>query len=432
MAEQFFAPSSTQQPRSTSPAPAVTANQAAASTPVDDFAPLPPARTTATAAATNEADDVLAEYNAALAADPSLRSAAQISEWEDYDTLIAKHPELMAPVVVTRKEKTFYKSKDKWDCGHEGPEVTTDIETEDDEVGILINECRGLCPKCLDPTKNPALKREAVVDGKVYYMSKDKWECGHEGEETRTDIEKDPRGELSVLINEMRGICPKCMEKWHKLDSKDDNDGVERRGPSCGPAGRISSLPTYDEAREEEGQLGTDDTADQLRTQIGLLDLDDGPTKGKGVQGALTPGASVAAGASSSASGLAPKVSPADGDMAHDIKPNKPPDFIDDDNYNRGNEGHGYQDDNEGYYDKDGRYHYYEDEEEDDVDDTAPKAKTEARPRERQFVETVLEDVDDFEDLPGPAPAKPDTAVLSGSGICDKVYVVVEQKKAGQ
>ncbi|EEQ92540.1 uncharacterized protein BDCG_07660 [Blastomyces dermatitidis ER-3] len=242
------------------------------------------------------ADDVLAEYNAALAADPSLRSATPNQEWEDYETILAQNPELMAPIVAN-KTNIFYTSKNKWECGHEGPEMPTDIEKEtddDDDDGrestTLINECRGLCPDCLDPDTNPALHKETIVDGKVFYMSKDKWECGHEGEEIRTDIEQDSldiqADKPSVLINEVKGICPTCMDKWHKLESGDGEDGGdERGGPSAGPAGTASSNPpTYDEALEANGQYDQDDEEDRLIFQVGLLDLDDGPTKGKNAE----------------------------------------------------------------------------------------------------------------------------------------------------
>ncbi|PGG98367.1 hypothetical protein GX51_06854 [Blastomyces parvus] len=250
------------------------------------------------------ADDVLAEYNAALAADPSLRSATPQAEWEDYETILAQNPELLA-AVVTDKTKTFYTSKNKWECGHEGPEIPTDIEKEpgDDDGGnsaTLITECQGLCPHCLDPETNPALQKETIVDGKVFYMSKDKWECGHAGDEILTDIEKDPldiqAGKPSVLINEMKGICPTCMEKWHKLETGDGDDGGELGGPSSGPAGGgSSSPPTYDEALEADGpydQVDEEEGEDRLAFQVGLLDLDDGPSKGKNAERDHSPAGS--------------------------------------------------------------------------------------------------------------------------------------------
>ncbi|OJD25362.1 hypothetical protein ACJ73_03264 [Blastomyces percursus] len=244
------------------------------------------------------ADDVLEEYKATLAADPSLRSATPNPEWEDYETMLAQKPELMAPVVAN-KTKTFYIFKNKWDCGHEGPEMPTDIEreTNDDDDGgesaTLIDACRGLCPDCLDPDTNPALQNETIVDGKVFYMSKDTRECGHEGEEIRTDIEKDlldiQAGKPSVLISEVKGICPTCMDKWYKLETRDGENGGDERGiPSSGPAGTASSnLPTYDEALEADGQYDQDgekEGEDRLVFQVGFLDLDNGPTKGKGAE----------------------------------------------------------------------------------------------------------------------------------------------------
>ncbi|EGC49549.1 conserved hypothetical protein [Histoplasma capsulatum var. duboisii H88] len=246
-----------------------------------------------TAVVEDVVDDVLAEYNAALAADPSLRSAAPDPEWEDYESILAKNPELMAPAMADRP-KTFFVSKNKWECNHEGPEMPTDIENEtaadgeDEGPATLVNECRGLCPSCLDPNTNPALKNETIIDGKVFYISKNKWECGHESDETRTDIEKDPldiqSNKPSVLISEVRGICPTCMDRWHRLETGDVDGGAEDDGPASCP----SSPPTYDEALEADTQYddhnGDEEEADRLVAHVGLLDLDDGPTEGRTIE----------------------------------------------------------------------------------------------------------------------------------------------------
>ncbi|KKZ68174.1 hypothetical protein EMCG_06134 [[Emmonsia] crescens] len=327
-------------------------------------------------------DDVLAEYNAALAANPSLQSNAPNPEWEDYETIIAKNPELMAPVLAD-KTKAFYKSKDKWECGHESPEIPTDIEKESndgdgEESDILINECRGLCSNCLDPNTNPALKNETVVDGKVIYMSKNKWECGHEGDETRTDIEKDPldiqSGKPSILINEVRGICPICMDKWHKLESGDRDGGAERGGPSSDPAGIVSSSPpTYDEALETDGQYGQDDE-DCLVAQVGLLDLDDGTAKGKGIE--RPPGVDSTADESASQGRVE--------DLRYEARTHEARDDVADDDgcYNDN------RDDENGYYDKDDTLHYYKDEGESNGD--TPKIEVEIDPNAKVTVEVEV------------------------------------------
>lgn len=190
----------------------------------------------------------------------------------------------MAPA-VTDRPKTFFVSKNKWECNHEGPEMPTDIEKETAVDGegeapvTLVNECRGLCPSCLDPNTNSALKNETIIDGKVFYISKNKWECGHEGDETRTDIEKDPldiqSNKPSVLISEGRGICPTCMDRWHRLETGDVDRGAEHDSPASVP----SRPPSYDETLEADiqydGQNGDEEEADRLVAHVGLLDLDD-------------------------------------------------------------------------------------------------------------------------------------------------------------
>ncbi|KAK2806758.1 hypothetical protein FQN50_005759 [Emmonsiellopsis sp. PD_5] len=292
----------------------------------------------ATSSAKDEEADILAELNAALAADPSLGAVAPKSqpEWEDYETLIANNPELMASV-STKGETTFFKSKDVWECGHEGPETETEIErdSQDDGSGVLINEVRGLCARCLDPKTNPALKDSVVVDGKIFYKSKDKFECGHEGPETLTDIELDPRDigpdTVLVLVNESRGICPTCKEKWTKLEAAADSDGEQPGGPSSGPSGLAAPLPTYDEAWENnEPPPRSDSPFDGMHTQLGLLDLDDGPAKGKVAGGTQSP----------------PDWSGPEEERAATRATR---------------ENDRYDDDEEGYYDDDGRYHYYDD-----------------------------------------------------------------------
>ncbi|EEP76210.1 predicted protein [Uncinocarpus reesii 1704] len=160
-------------------------------------------------------DSILRELNAAIAANPELRAPAPKpaeGEWEDFDRLLAENPEFAAPVAASSGRKEYYKTKTHW-------------------------------------------------------------ECGHEGEETKTDIERDPNdGTPELLINEARGICDKCMEKWVNLENAGD---MELGGSSSGPVGP----PTYDQAQTSD-ELEVEDDDEGLRPRP-LFDIDDGPDKGK-------------------------------------------------------------------------------------------------------------------------------------------------------
>lgn len=95
---------------------------------------------------------VIAELEAAMAANPDLRPVTpQPAEWEDYDTILAQNPEIANPVPGRKKE--FYLSKDRWECGHEGDPVETVIERDVSEDGgssaILVNDIRGICEACM-------------------------------------------------------------------------------------------------------------------------------------------------------------------------------------------------------------------------------------------------------------------------------------------
>lgn len=152
------------------------------------LSPNAPAITTT---APDDEASVLSELQAAIDADPSLRAATPQprDEWEDYEKLLSQNPEIAKPVPGRKKE---------------------------------------------------------------YYMSKDKWECGHEGEAKQTDIElesgtsDEESGEMPILINDVRGICPTCMEKWTNLES----GGGSSRNPA-GVGG--SGLPSYDQVQEDGG-----------------------------------------------------------------------------------------------------------------------------------------------------------------------------------
>ncbi|KAF3484381.1 uncharacterized protein GIQ15_03705 [Arthroderma uncinatum] len=152
----------------------------------------------------------IAELEAAIAANPDLRPVTpQPAEWEDYDTILAQNPEIANPVPGRKKE--FYMSKDRWECGHEGDPVVTTIEHD---------ASQGDAP--------------------------------------------------AILINDVRGICEKCMDKWRKLESSGHQSAVAASSSSSGPA-HGPGLPSYEQAWE-----GSDTAAASARqTPLPLLDLDD-------------------------------------------------------------------------------------------------------------------------------------------------------------
>ncbi|KAI1933734.1 hypothetical protein LOZ66_006379 [Ophidiomyces ophidiicola] len=169
--------------------------------------------------ATEEDESILRELQEALEANPELRAPTPRpvdTEWQDFDRLVAENPEFGAPVSVASKP----------------------IE---------------------------------------YYLSKDRWECGHEGEESQTDIERDPfDGTPKTLTNDVKGICEKCMEKWVKLESSSVSGIEDLGGSSCGPAGP----PAYDQLSQSI-QKFAEDHGDDHDEPHGLLDVDSTPGKGK-------------------------------------------------------------------------------------------------------------------------------------------------------
>lgn len=183
----------------------------------------------------DEEASILAELEAAMAANPSLKAdnpTPTSAQWEDYEDAIANNPDFAAPVAGTNREKKFYSLKEKWECGHEGEPYQTAIERDgsDDEDALLISD--------------------------------------------------------------IRGICPACMDKWTKLEARDEGAA----GGSAGPPG----LPTYDQTWDDVGKANTktpgdlsdDDGLPSSRTRFGretnLSDHDEGPSKGKGAANAPT------------------------------------------------------------------------------------------------------------------------------------------------
>ncbi|KAM5436364.1 hypothetical protein MferCBS31731_005855 [Microsporum ferrugineum] len=154
------------------------------------------------AAAEDDGAAVIAELEAAMAANPGLRPVTpQLAEWEDYDTILAQNPDIANPVPGRKKE---------------------------------------------------------------FFLSKDRWECGHEGDPVETAIERDAsRGdEPTILVNDVRGICGACMDKWRRLESGGPQPAAQNSLSSSG-------LPSYDQAWEASG------SAAPSRAPGLLLDLDD-------------------------------------------------------------------------------------------------------------------------------------------------------------
>ncbi|GBF65181.1 hypothetical protein TMEN_7898 [Trichophyton mentagrophytes] len=109
-------------------------------------------QTSASRVSDDDGAAVIAELEAAMAANPDLRPVPpRPAEWEDYDTILAQNPEIANPVPGRKKE--FYLSKDRWECGHEGDPVETAIERDASEDGgssaILVNDIRGICEACM-------------------------------------------------------------------------------------------------------------------------------------------------------------------------------------------------------------------------------------------------------------------------------------------
>lgn len=176
---------------------------------------------------------ILAELEAAIASNPALKAENPGStepQWEDYEEALAKNPDFAAPVATSNREKKYYFLKEKWECGHEGTPYQTAIERDSG----------------------------------------------------------DDNDEDALLISDIKGICPACMEKWTKLE-----EGVQdAAGGSSGPPG----LPSYsqswetDHAKDHAKLPGPGDLPDDVgppssRSIFGretnLGDHDESPAKGK-------------------------------------------------------------------------------------------------------------------------------------------------------
>ncbi|EFQ96819.1 hypothetical protein MGYG_08742 [Nannizzia gypsea CBS 118893] len=151
-----------------------------------------------------------AELEAAIVANPDLRPVTpQFAEWEDYDTILAQNPDIANPVPGRKKE--FYLSKDRWECGHEEEPVQTAIERNVSEGG-------------------------------------------------------GSNAEPAILINDIRGICEACMAKWRRLETAGPQPDAP--GPSSATA-TPRGLPLYTPSWERPGvnsgpPLELDDSDDEF------------------------------------------------------------------------------------------------------------------------------------------------------------------------
>lgn len=183
----------------------------------------------------DSANAAIAEVEAAIKANPELRGKTPPpqhgDQWEDYERVLTERPELAQPVAASNPATAFYYSKDMWECGHSSEPARTGIE------------------------------REAV-----------------EGEKDGIDLATGHIHPAAILTNEIRGICPKCMEKW----SGPSAGGVQDRGGSSrNPAG----LPEYSQPPPQPPPPFSDFDDDfgepGLNRDMGTLDVDEGPGKGK-------------------------------------------------------------------------------------------------------------------------------------------------------
>lgn len=181
----------------------------------------------------DEEASVLAELEAAIAADPSLKAENPKSagaQWEDYEDAIAKNPDFAAPV-ATNREKKYYSLKEKWECGHEGKPYVTAIE------------------------------RDGGVDDKD-----------------------------ALLVSDIKGICPACMAKWNKLEQRDEGSaggsGLPAYSESWNDHGKNRTTTiTNTTTTKTFGELSDDDEPASSRRfgrETNLTEHDEGPSKGKG------------------------------------------------------------------------------------------------------------------------------------------------------
>ncbi|KAL1954227.1 hypothetical protein VTO42DRAFT_1507 [Malbranchea cinnamomea] len=185
--------------------------------------------------ASDSGDSAIAELEAALRANPDLRAKTPPprEEWEDFEKLVRENPQLAAPVHKAKPATAFYWSKDKWQCGHEGEPTKTDVE------------------------------REAV-----------------EGEQDGKDPATGNFLPEALLTNEIRGICSKCMEKWVLPSVKTVVEGGSSRDPADLPVAKPLPPDVLDVDKDED---------DKLNTRVRALEIDDGPQKGKHPEGTSPP-----------------------------------------------------------------------------------------------------------------------------------------------
>lgn len=204
-------------------------------------------------AAADDSDTAIAELNRALEANPDLRGKTPRppkDEWEDFDKLLAENPELAAPVPSTKPGATaFYYSKDKWDCEHDGEPAKTEIERlpidgEQDgknpetgeyyEDAILVNAIRGICPKCLNKWTVPG----GDEAGEQHQ---------HQHQHEQASSSRDP---ADFPIAEP---LPKCV-----LDIDRDDDDIDSSGGVAGVNRGMSMLEIDDSPDKNKSPPGPD------------------------------------------------------------------------------------------------------------------------------------------------------------------------------
>lgn len=178
-------------------------------------------------------DSVLTELNAAIAADQNLRASTPQSEaeWEDLDHILAENLELAA--LVPLKIKQSYSSQTKWECGHESKPVGTDIEAD---VPL--------------------------------------------GAQSTTTGDSGGGWERSMLVDDVKGICPDCMEQWKKYEAGYGSNIGE------GSSHEIVADPplcTYTHIQSDDELYSSDEGSDtdRLDVHFNQLGIDEDPEKGE-------------------------------------------------------------------------------------------------------------------------------------------------------
>lgn len=226
-----------------------------------------------TAAPSGGRDDeasVLQELEAALAANPALRAATprpKGEEWEDFDKLMAENPDFAKP--VAGREKKFYMSKDKWDCGHEGEPTMTNIERDgDDQASILTNDVRGICPTCMAKwTKLESHDEEATVGQGA--SSRDPFNTGGPpAYEPANDNDNDSdSGSDRIFWRGKPDTRHKYLEEWDEIVKDNYGHADETSGKGKEPAHPYGKESGNDWMFDKGGDSDSDSVYEEKRTK---------------------------------------------------------------------------------------------------------------------------------------------------------------------